>query len=95
LINVVEHDSWGPARSIAAQGLAKLGEPRAATILDNLAAIELDSGVQRNFLVSAQTLRSVGKDDEQIKQLRSDLDSVREENRKLREQLSEILARLK
>jgi predicted nucleic acid-binding Zn-ribbon protein len=40
-------------------------------------------------------LRSVGKDDEQIKQLRSDLDSVREENRKLREQLSEILARLK
>jgi aminopeptidase N len=51
--------------------------------------------VQRNFLVTAQTLRSVGKDDEQIKQLRSDLDTVREENRKLREQLSEILARLK
>ena len=75
---MLEHDSWGPARSIAAQGLAKLGEPRAVATLENLAATELDSGVQRNFLVTAQTLRSVGKDDEQIKQLRSDLDTVRE-----------------
>lgn len=45
--------------------------------------------------VAAHVLRSGDKSDEQLKQLRSDLDQVREENRKLKEQLGAIEARLK
>jgi hypothetical protein len=40
-------------------------------------------------------LRTSAKGDEQYKQLRKDLDEMREENRSLREQLAAIEARLK
>jgi aminopeptidase N len=95
LINAVEHDSWAIARSVASRALAELGEKRAIPVLTNLAENELDSGVQRTFLVTAQTLSVSDKEDGQLKQLRHDLDEVREENRKLREQLGAIEARLK
>ena len=45
--------------------------------------------------LAAHTLRTVDKADEQLKQLRKDLDLVREENRKLREQLGALEARIK
>ncbi len=95
LCTVVEHDSWPPARALASTALASFGEVRAASLLERLAASELDSAVQRNFLVAARKLRSAGKDDAQLKQLRTDLDEVREENRKLRDQLTNLEARLK
>ncbi|BCL82665.1 aminopeptidase [Ktedonobacteria bacterium brp13] len=95
LVTAVEHDSWGPARSLAAVGLRRFGDASVAGKLEDLAATELDSGVQRNYLVAARALRQGTKDGEQFKQLRDDLDTVREENRKLRDQLSEILTRLK
>ncbi|GCF11831.1 M1 family aminopeptidase [Dictyobacter arantiisoli] len=95
LINTVEHDTWGPARSLAAMALSEFGEKRAIAVLQNLAETELDSGVQRNYLVAAQTLSTEDKGDAQLKQLRSDLEEMREDNRKLREQLSALEARVK
>jgi Aminopeptidase N len=92
---VAEHDTWGPARSFAAIGLRRFSDVSVAAKLEKLAESELDSGVQRNYLVTARALHQTDRDGEQFKQLRSDLDAVREENRQLREQLSEILARLK
>ena len=44
--------------------------------------------------VAAHKLSTDGKNDGQIKQLRTDLDEVREENRKLKEQISALEARL-
>jgi aminopeptidase N len=44
--------------------------------------------------VAAHTLRTSDKSDEQYKNLRKDLDEMREENRSLREKLAAIEARL-
>jgi aminopeptidase N len=95
LCNAVEHDSWAPARMISALALQALGEKRAIGVLEQVAASELDSGAQRYMRVAAHVLRSGDKSDEQFKQLRKDLDEVREENRKLREQLGALEARVK
>jgi aminopeptidase N len=91
----VEHDSWEPVRSAAAHALSALREKRAIEILERLAAQEPDSGVQRSMRVAAYALRTTDENQEQVKQLRNDLDELREENRKLKEQLSNIEARIK
>jgi aminopeptidase N len=91
----VEHDSWGPVRSAAAQALMELHEKRAIEILERRAVQELDSGVQRSMRVAAHALRTSDEKQEQMKQLRKDLDELREENRKLKEQLNELEARIK
>ena len=95
LCTATEHDSWAPVRHLASIALASFGEVRAASLLERLASSEIDSGVQRSYLVAARKLRSTNKDDAQLKQLRTDLDEVREENRKLRDQLTNLEARLK
>jgi aminopeptidase N len=91
----VEHDSWGPTRSAAALSLMSLREKRAIDVLERQAAQELNSGVQRNMRVAAHVLRTTDESEEQVKQLRKDLDELREENRKLKEQLGELEARIK
>ncbi len=95
LCNALEHDSWSPVRTISASALMSLGEKRAIDVLERVASHETESFAQRNMRVAAHVLRSGDKSDEQLKQLRSDLDQVREENRKLKEQLGAIEARLK
>jgi aminopeptidase N len=95
LCNAIEHDNWAPVRTVSALGLMALGEKRAISTLERTAIHELESFAQREMRVAAHTLRSGGKDDEQLKSLRKDLDEVREENRKLKEQLSALEARLK
>ncbi|MBV9616359.1 MAG: hypothetical protein JO031_12950 [Ktedonobacteraceae bacterium] len=95
LSDAVEHDSWGPVRGLAARALASLGEKRAIAILEQSASRELSSGTQRAMRVAAYKIGTGEKSDEQIKQLRNDLDEVREENRKLREQLGALEARLR
>jgi aminopeptidase N len=95
LCNALEHDSWSPVRTISASALMSLGEKRAIDVLERVASHETESHAQRNMRVAAHVLRSGDKADEQFKQLRSDLDQVREENRKLKEQLGAIEARLK
>jgi len=95
LIQAVEHDSWEPVRAISARALASLGEKRAISILERVARQELDSHVQRDMRVAAHALRTANKTDEQLQQLRTDLDQVREENRKQKEQLESLEARVK
>ncbi len=95
LIQAVEHDTWEPVRAISARALMSLGEKRAINVLERVARHELESHVQRNMRVAAHVLRTANKTDEQLKQLRKDLDQVREENRKQKEQLESLEARIK
>ena len=80
---------------MSARALASLGEKRAVNVLDRVARNELESRVQREMRVAAHALRTANKTDEQLKQLRKDLDQVREENRKQKEQLASLEARVK
>jgi len=95
LIEAVEHDSWPPVRAAAARALALLGEKRAIGPLESVASRELETAVQRAMREAVHSLRFSDKTDEQLKQLRKDLDEVREENRKLKEQLGALEARVK
>ena len=95
LCHVVEHESWQMARAMAAFALLSLGEKRAIPALERAASRELETRVQRTMQRAAQRLSTVDKSDEQLKQLRQDLDLVREENRKLKEQLTALEARVK
>jgi aminopeptidase N len=95
LSQAIEHDSWEPVRRVSALALMSLGEKRAINVLDRVARHELESMVQREMRVAAFTLRTGDKTDEQLKQLRTDLDQVHEENRKLTEQLGALEARIK
>ena len=94
LCEAVQHDSWEPARSTAAKALTTFGDKRAIPALERAAEAELDDGVKRAMRVTTHTLRTSDKSDEQYKQLRKDLDEMREENRSLREKLVALEARL-
>ncbi len=95
LCHAVEHDSWDPVRSASALALMALGEKRALSVLERAASHELETPPQRSMRVAAHVLRTGDKADEQFKQLRQDLDLVREENRKLKDQLASLEARIK
>ncbi|MBV8696038.1 MAG: M1 family metallopeptidase [Ktedonobacteraceae bacterium] len=95
LCNAVEHDSWDMVRGICASALEVFGERRAIEILERAASRELDSGTQHSMRAAAHALRSNGKDDEQLKNLRKDLDELREESRKLKEQVGVLEAKVK
>ncbi len=95
LSQAVEHDSWEPVRAISALALMSLGEKRVINALERTARHELDSTAQRDMRVAAYALRTGDKTDEQLKQLRKDLDQLREENRKQKEQLEALEARVK
>jgi aminopeptidase N len=95
LSHAIEHDTWPPVRSMATFALAALGEKRAIPLLEHAVIPELDDGVQRVMRVAAFTLQNSDKSDEQLRQLRKDLDELREENRQLREQLGSLEVRMK
>lgn len=95
LLSAVEHDTWTPVRSVSAMALMSLGEKRAIDVLERVASQELDSGAQRQMRAAAHVLRSGDKSEEQLRQLRQDLDEIREENRKLKEHLGSLEARVK
>jgi aminopeptidase N len=95
LIQAVEHDTWDRVRANAARALMSLGEKRAIGVLERVARHELESRVQREMRVAASALQTSNKTDEQLKQLRKDLDQVREVNRKQKEQLESLEARVK
>ena len=63
--------------------------------MERVANYETETRAQRDMRLAAHKLRTVDKADEQLKQLRKDLDEIREENRKLREQVGGLEARLK
>lgn len=95
LCYALEHDVWPPVRGMAALALLELGERRPIGILESAASRELESSVQRRMRVAAHYLAMGGKDDEQLKNLRKDLDEVRVENQRLKEQLGALEARIK
>ena len=95
LCQAVEHDSWEPVRAVSARALMALGEKRAIGLLERAASHETESRVQRDMRVAAHALRTGDKSEEQLKSLRKDLDQVREENRKLKEHLGALEARMK
>ena len=95
LCDAVEHDTWASVRMYAGMALAAYNDKRAIASLERAVSRELDSSAQRQMRLSIHALRSSNKDDEQFKGLRKDLDEMREENRKLREQVAALEARIK
>ncbi|MGH2507265.1 MAG: HEAT repeat domain-containing protein, partial [Ktedonobacteraceae bacterium] len=95
LCQTVEHDTWQVARVVAALALQIFGEKRAIAAIERAASRETNSRLQRTMQKTALTLNNSGKPDEQFKQLRQDLDQMREENRQLKEQLGSLEARIK
>jgi HEAT repeat protein len=95
LSQAIEHDTWEPVRAISALALMYLGEKRVINVLERVARHELESFAQRDMRVAAHVLRIGDKTDEQLKQFRKDLDQVREDNRKQKEQLEALEAKVK
>ncbi len=95
LCTAVEHDTWNPVRTISAVALRTFGERRALGALEQAVSHELESSTQRQMRLAINSLRAAGKDEEQLKQLRKDFEEMREENRKLKEQMSALEARIK
>ncbi|HVB20331.1 MAG TPA: M1 family metallopeptidase [Ktedonobacteraceae bacterium] len=94
LCYAVEHDSWDPVRIGTPVALLFFGEKRAIGVLERAVVHELNTRAQRSMRVAVHVLRTGDTSDEQLRQLRTDLDLVREENRKFKEQLGAIEARL-
>lgn len=95
LIQTVEHDTWHVARLFAAVALRILGEKRALATIERAANSEANTRAQRVMQLAAHRLAQADKPDEQFKQLRQDIDQMREENRKLKEQLGLLETKLK
>jgi aminopeptidase N len=90
----VEHDSWQRVRAVSALALMPFGDKRAIAPLERATSREVESRAERNMRTAISALRSGGTSDEQLKDLRQNLDRLREENRKLQAQLSALEARI-
>lgn len=95
LCQALEHETWNFARASIAISLAIFGEKRAIATLEQVASREVEARFERVLRLVAQKLRTSDKGDEQVKQLRKDLDQMRVENSKLKEQLGALEARIK
>jgi aminopeptidase N len=87
-------DPWTPVRASAARSLAALRETSALGALDQIAASDLDGRLVRTVRLAAKAIREGKAAGDEVRQLRSDFDAMKEENRKLRERLEALEARL-
>ncbi len=87
-------DSWPPVRRAAARSLAALRESSALGKLDEKASREVDSMVVRSIRLAAKAIREGKAQSDEVKHLRDDLDQMKAENRKLRERLDALEARM-
>ncbi len=87
-------DTWPPVRGSAARALAAMRETSALDALDQMASRELDGIFVRAARQAAQTIRQGKGPSDEVRQLRNDFDAIKEENRKLRERLETLEARL-
>jgi aminopeptidase N len=87
-------DPWPPVRGSAAGALGRIGDSSALGALDQMAGSELGGGLVRAARQAARTIRAGKKPADEVRQLRNDFDSIKEENRKLRERLETLEARL-
>jgi aminopeptidase N len=94
LCHAVEHDSWQRVRAVSALALMPFGDKRAIAPLERAVSREEESRAVRNMRTAISVLHSGGNSDEQLKDLRQNLDRLREENRKLQAQLSALEARV-
>ncbi|WP_376793491.1 M1 family aminopeptidase [Thermogemmatispora sp.] len=94
LCEAVEHDPWEAVRQRAAVALQLFGDRRAIPALERAAARELNTSTLRTMRVALHMLRSGGETGEQLGLLRQDLETLREENRRLKEQLAALETRL-
>ncbi len=95
LCHAVEHDTWEVVKTVSASALEAFGEKRAVPALERAASREPDASVRRRMRRAAQKLNTGDRTDDQLKQLRQDLDQLREENRKLKEQMGSLEAKIK
>jgi aminopeptidase N len=87
-------DPWPPVRGAAARALAAMRESSALGALDQMASRELDGTLIRAARQSARTIREGKGPVDEVRQLRNDFDEMKDENRKLRERLETLAARL-
>jgi aminopeptidase N len=87
-------DPWPPVRRAAARALGTLGEQRALGALERMASAELDGMQMRAARMAARAIRKGKSSSDELKQLHTDLDEMRSENRKLRERMEALEARL-
>jgi aminopeptidase N len=86
-------DPWIMTRLAVTHALRAYGDPRAIPALEALIERELEGRVVRSARVTLQRLREGRDRDEALRRLRSDLDELREQNRKLRDRLAALEAR--
>ncbi|HEU5367871.1 MAG TPA: M1 family aminopeptidase, partial [Ktedonobacterales bacterium] len=87
-------DPWPPVRVSAARALGSMRESSALGTLDQMAGRELDGMLIRAARQAARDIREGKKPADEVRQLRNDFDAMKEENRKLRERLEALAARL-
>jgi aminopeptidase N len=87
-------DPWPPVRRAAARALAAMRETGALAALDQMASRELDGALVRAARLAARDIREGKGPADEVRQLRNDFDEIKEENRKLRERLETLEARL-
>ncbi len=87
-------DPWLPVRRAAARSLAAMHETSALGKLDERASREVDGTVIRSMRLAAKAIREGKAPNDEVRQLRTDLDEMKEENRTLRQRLEALEARL-
>jgi len=87
-------DPWVGTRLAVIRALRAYGDPKAIPALAALVERDLESRVVRAARITIQRLREGSDRDEALRRLRSDLDEMREENRKLRDRLAALETRI-
>jgi aminopeptidase N len=90
---VALEDPWISVRLRAAMALRLLGDSTAIPALEQALSRELDSFPRRQIRLALHALRKGKNVPEEVRQVRHDLEDLREENRKLRERLALIEAK--
>ncbi len=87
-------DPWVRARSFAVLALRALDDPTTLPAIDHAITSELSSGVVRGLRMTAHAIHSGKRGEGEVRKVRRDVEELREENRKLRDRLTTLEARL-
>ncbi len=87
-------DPWPRARASAARALGATREKGALGALDQMAGRELDGTLVRAARLAVKAIREGKQPNDEVRQLRRDFDEMKEENRKLRERMETLEARV-
>ncbi len=87
-------DPWEPTVRVSTEAVAAWGDVRAIPALERVAGTATGEHLVRAARLAALRLRQRRTPTDEARQLRTDLEALREENRKLRDQVTGIEARL-